>query len=99
MALVGDRAMAGYNRRFRGQSGSTDVLSFADPAFEEGAEYLGDIVISVETAQRQGDGRLMEEVKVLGLHGLLHLLGYDHETDDGEMVSLEKRLRQEFQLT
>ena len=92
--FVGDRAMRLANRQFRGKDKSTDVLSFPG---EEG--YLGDILISVPTARRQaaaaghGVGR---ELKVLLLHGILHCLGYDHETDQGEMERLERRLRKRW---
>jgi probable rRNA maturation factor len=61
-----------------------------------GAEYLGDIVIATGVAQRQADEvghPVSTELKVLALHGLLHLLGYDHETDAGEMARIEARLR------
>jgi len=67
------------------------------PACEEGTEGLGDILISVEAAERnaRGLGRtLHQELDVLALHGFLHVLGYDHETDDGTMDRLERRLRQ-----
>ncbi len=99
--LVNDRAMRGFNRRFRNRPGATDVLSFPDQ--RESWEprdhtYAGDIVISVETAERQRRGRLEEELKLLSLHGLLHLLGYDHETDHGKMNNVESRLRKEFGL-
>ena len=99
VAFVSDRAMRGLNRRWRGKSGTTDVLSF--PAGDEefvGAEgrSLGDVVISVEQAARQAAARGLgfeNEVGQLILHGLLHLCGYDHETDRGEMNALELRLR------
>jgi probable rRNA maturation factor len=95
IALVfgGDRLLRRLNRDYRGQDRPTDVLSFPGPGGEEG---LGDVVISVETAGRNAHrlGRtLAQELDVLALHGLLHLLGYDHETDDGAMDRLERRLR------
>ncbi len=93
LVLTGDRAIHELNRRYRGQDKPTDVLSFAGPGGEHG---LGDIVISVETALRNARhlGRtLPRELDVLALHGFLHLLGYDHETDDGTMDRLEARLR------
>lgn len=89
--FVSDREMRRVNRDFRGKDKSTDVLSFPG---EEG--HLGDVMISVPTARRQaaeaghGVGR---ELKVLLLHGVLHCMGYDHETDQGEMERLERRLR------
>jgi probable rRNA maturation factor len=91
--------MRELNRRWRGKKGTTDVLSFpsAQDEFEklEGAN-LGDVVISVEQAARQAaehDLSFETEVAQLILHGLLHLCGYDHETDTGEMNRLELRLR------
>ncbi|MDT5062410.1 MAG: putative rRNA maturation factor [Acidobacteriota bacterium] len=99
VAFVSDRAMRELNRRWRGKGGTTDVLSFpaAQDEFEklEGLR-LGDVVISVEQAARQaGEHGLSfeREVAQLILHGLLHLCGYDHETDKGEMNRFELRLR------
>ncbi|HEX8890820.1 MAG TPA: rRNA maturation RNase YbeY [Pyrinomonadaceae bacterium] len=99
VAFVSDRAMRELNSRWRGKKGTTDVLSFpADQdEFEksEGAT-LGDVVISVEQAARQAGEHGLgfeNEVKQLILHGLLHLCGHDHETDNGEMNRLELRLR------
>ena len=95
--LVSDNGMRSFNRRFRGKSASTDVLSFvgdgaADPA---GVRHLGDILISVARAEsqaREAQHALDRELKVLVLHGYLHLLGYDHETDDGEMMQLQGKM-------
>lgn len=100
LALVGDARIQELNRDFRGYDKPTDVLSFA--GVDESVDYLGDIVISVETAARQARRRrsnLKRELKVLTLHGFLHLLGYDHETDNGEMRRLEYRLRRRFRIT
>ena len=99
VAFVSDRTMRALNRRWRGKRGTTDVLSF--PAEQAELEKLsgatlGDVVISVEQAARQaGEHGLTfdEEIAQLILHGLLHLCGYDHEADDGEMNALELRLR------
>jgi probable rRNA maturation factor len=91
--LTGDRRIRALNARFRHKDEPTDVLSFPGPG---GAEGLGDVVISVETAERNARrfGRsLAAELDVLALHGFLHVLGHDHETDDGEMDRLERRLR------
>ena len=92
--FAGDREMRRVNRDFRGKDKTTDVLSFpGDP--EEGG-HLGDILISVPTARRQAEaaGHPVErELKVLLLHGILHCVGYDHETDDGTMERLERKLR------
>ena len=98
VVLISDLAMKSYNRQFRGQDRTTDVLAFPDD--EDGQEdfYLGDILICVETADRQRKKSLLKELKVLSLHGLLHLLGYDHHTDGGMMQTLERKLRREFQL-
>ena len=99
VVLLSDAAMRKYNREFRGEDRATDVLSF--PNEEEGGEeepYLGDILICVDAAARQHRETLLAELQTLSLHGLLHLLGYDHETDQGEMETLEGRLRREFQL-
>jgi rRNA maturation RNase YbeY len=99
IAFVSDRAMRELNRRWRGKRGTTDVLSFpaGQDEFEqlEGAT-LGDVVISVERAGAQAakHGLSFEsEVEQLILHGMLHLCGYDHERDEGEMNALELRLR------
>ena len=96
LVLTGDRALRTLNARYRGKDKATDVLSFPGPG---GSEGLGDIVISVETAARnaRGLGRtLPQELDVLALHGFLHCLGYDHETDDGTMDRLEGRLRRKI---
>lgn len=91
----GLRAMAGMNRAYRGKEGATDVLSF--PGEPEG--HLGDVVVCVPQAALQaGDRRhsLEREVRLLLLHGVLHCLGHDHETDDGTMERLERRLRRRW---
>jgi probable rRNA maturation factor len=99
LAFVSDRAMRELNRRWRGKTGTTDVLSFpaAQDEFERAAgASLGDVVISTEQAARQSAEHSLDldgEIAQLVLHGLLHLCGYDHETDDGEMNALELRLR------
>ncbi|MEM9594176.1 MAG: rRNA maturation RNase YbeY [Acidobacteriota bacterium] len=104
--FVSDREMAGLNQVYRHKAGSTDVLSFpGDLASESGPPtatpfddeaHLGDLVISVPTARRQAAERghgTDRELRLLALHGILHCLGHDHETDDGEMEQLEARLR------
>jgi probable rRNA maturation factor len=93
LVLTGDAPVRALNRRYRGQDKPTDVLSFPGPGGEAG---LGDVVISVETARanaRRLGRTLLQELDVLALHGFLHVLGYDHETDDGTMDRLERRLR------
>lgn len=95
--FVGDRAMRTLNRRYRGKDRTTDVLSFS---LREGAfshiqpEVLGDIVIAVPTAARQAveaGHTLGREIEVLLVHGLLHLLGYDHERSEGEERRMKRR--------
>ena len=96
--FAGDLTVRRLNRDFRGQDKTTDVLSFPGDESPEG-RHLGDIVISVPTAERQAAGRgavLEQEVKLLLLHGVLHCLGHDHETDKGEMEKLEGRLRRRW---
>jgi len=92
VAVVSDARVRRLNRLYRGTNRATDVLSF--PAGEPG--NLGDVVIAAGVAARQarraGHSRAVE-LRVLALHGLLHLLGYDHEHDDGRMARLERRLR------
>jgi probable rRNA maturation factor len=92
VAVVGDARVRQLNRRYRAKNAPTDVLSF--PAEEP--DQLGDVVIALGVARRQAAGAghsLSTEFRVLALHGLLHLLGYDHERDAGEMSRLERRLR------
>jgi probable rRNA maturation factor len=99
VAFVSDRAMRELSWRWRGKRGTTDVLSFPaeQDEFERAAgASLGDVVISLEQAGRQAAEHGLDfegEVAQLILHGLLHLCGYDHERDDGEMNALELTLR------
>jgi probable rRNA maturation factor len=89
---------------FRKKDKATDVLSFSAEALEGGtgpgeAPYLGDVIISLETAQRQAHQRgheLEKEIEILILHGFLHLLGYDHETDQGQMRRKELRIQKKL---
>jgi len=97
--LTTDRGIRGLNRRFRKQNKATDVLSF--PAADHGAGIAGDLAISIETAARQAAEHghsLSVELRVLMLHGLLHLKGFDHESDDGKMARREARLRAKLKL-
>jgi len=99
VAFIDDARMKELNELFRGKSSTTDVLSFPHEPdeFDPDKSNLGDIVISAEQAKKQaGDNGLTfdVEIKQLILHGLLHLCGYDHETDDGDMNAIELRLRQ-----
>jgi probable rRNA maturation factor len=108
-ALVSDRRMKELNSLFRGKSETTDVLSFPanretfeiQPALNGTDHFLGDIVISAEQAQRQAKSNrlsLEREIKQLILHGVLHLCGYDHERDDGEMNARELELRKKLKI-
>jgi probable rRNA maturation factor len=100
IAIVDDEAMRNLNRKFRKKNKTTDVLTF--PADDSDADPnatgrpLGDIVISIDQARRQATDQkhsLATEVRYLILHGILHALGYDHETDNGEMNALEVKVR------
>jgi probable rRNA maturation factor len=114
ICFVSDPAIARLNREFRAKHGPTDVLSFparransrrAHP-LRHGREtrpgdYIGDIVISPQTARRyarRSSRGLASELRVLILHGMIHLAGYDHESDEGEMMRLERRLRRRLGL-
>jgi probable rRNA maturation factor len=113
ICLVSDAEIARMNEAYRKKKGPTDVLSFpavarrkpvtprriaSGPKLET---YLGDVAISPATAKRyarKNGRRLPDELRILILHGVLHLLGYDHETDHGEMNRIENRLRKRFEL-
>jgi probable rRNA maturation factor len=98
--LADDLTLRRLNRSFRGKNKSTDILSFPSPD-EISAVHAGDLAISLETASRQAGEyghSLRDEVRILLLHGLLHLSGLDHETDDGEMAAREAALRRELSL-
>jgi probable rRNA maturation factor len=101
VALISDAAMRRYNSRYAGIDKPTDVLSFPSGKMEgtQDEPYLGDVLISVAAADRQRRNSLEEELNVLALHGVLHLLGFDHENDQGEMEALEIKLREEFQIS
>ncbi|MGA7353131.1 MAG: rRNA maturation RNase YbeY [Acidobacteriaceae bacterium] len=100
--LTGDDHIRRLNREFRRKDRPTDVLSFPSAASINGhRQPAGDIAISVETAARQADEcnhPLSTELQILALHGLLHLGGYDHETDTGRMAREEAALRRRFGL-
>ena len=103
IAFISDRQMKALNKNFRDKNTTTDVLSFPFEAdeFEVGENILGDIIISVEQASRQAaenDLDLETEIKQLILHGVLHLCGYDHENDAGEMNRLELKLREKLEI-
>ena len=97
--LTGDERLRALNLQFRGIDKPTDVLSF--PALAEIPGQGGDLAISLDTAflQAKDHGHALQtELKVLILHGLLHLAGYDHEQDKGQMRRRETRLRKQFAL-
>jgi probable rRNA maturation factor len=105
--LIGDGEMARLNETYRKKKGPTDVLSFpvvktgkagglARQVKRAGGKYLGDIAIAPAVARKNAkrlERSFPDELRVLILHGVLHLLGYDHETDRGEMERIEARLR------
>jgi probable rRNA maturation factor len=109
LALVGNARMRTLNREYRSKDYATDVLSFpTEHSVEADAlpsrprrsraavRHLGDIVIATGVAARQARDAghsVATELRVLALHGLLHLLGYDHEHDQGAMARMERRLR------
>jgi probable rRNA maturation factor len=100
--LTANQHMRRLNQQFRQKNKPTDVLSFPSHQPDDSREgYAGDLAISMEiakdNAQRLGHS-LQEEIKVLMLHGVLHLAGYDHESDQGEMARLEDRLRRKLGL-
>jgi probable rRNA maturation factor len=102
VAFVSDRRMRELNLEFRGLNRTTDVLSFPNEREQFEGSFdggIGDVVISVEQAARQAAEHGLDfetEVAQLIVHGLLHLCGYDHETDKGEMNRLELRLRRQL---
>jgi probable rRNA maturation factor len=113
ICLVSDAEIARMNEAFRKKKGPTDVLSFPSVARRRPValrrnsskgkvgEYLGDVAIAPATARRYAEksGRkLPSELRVLILHGVLHLLGYDHETDSGQMDRVERKLRKRLGL-
>jgi probable rRNA maturation factor len=104
VTFIRDRAMRRLNRDYRGIDRPTDVLSFAyhedgDAVACDETSHIGDVVVSVETAERYARELGLSfdrEIEHLVIHGALHLAGYDHETDDGEMNKLERKLRKEL---
>lgn len=98
--LTSDEEIRRLNRTFRKKNKATDVLSFPAPE-ELFEEHAGDLAISLDTAALQAESfghSLNDEVKILLLHGLLHLAGMDHEVDSGEMAAREAELRAELKL-
>ena len=105
ITFIRDGRMRELNRNFRGIDAPTDVLSFAyhedarDDEPQPDPQHLGDLVISAETAARYARELALafaREIDHLVIHGTLHLAGYDHERDNGEMNRLERRLRREL---
>lgn len=99
LLLVDDETISEINSEYRGKNEPTDVLSFPIEPFA-GAP-LGSVVISIDTAQKVASDLnhpVLVEIKILFIHGLLHLLGFDHENDNGEMQKEEEQLRAEFGL-
>jgi len=103
MLVTSSAELRALNRQFLGKNTATDVLSFppAEMRVREWKSFAGDVAISADiardNAQRLGHS-LAEEIKILALHGVLHLAGFDHERDNGEMARKEVRLRQKFKL-
>jgi len=98
--LADDPTLRQLNKNFRSKDKPTDVLSFPAPT-NFASKHAGDLAISLETAARQAATHghpLPDEIKILILHGLLHLSGEDHETDNGEMAAREATLRRELRL-
>ncbi len=102
VAIVPDARVQALNRQYRRKDTRTDVLSFPWAPKRNArrrageSDHLGDVVIAAGVARRQAKAAghsLQTELRVLALHGLLHLLGYDHERDDGRMARVERRLR------
>ena len=99
--LTGDEEIRRLNREFRGKDKATDVLSFPPGEQAGRVRVAGDLAISIETASREAErlGHSLDiELRVLLLHGTLHLAGYDHETDSGEMARKENALRKKLGL-
>ena len=99
LLVTGKARMRQLNAQFRGKDYPTDVLSFPSPSFVEG--FSGDIAISGDMAARNAQAlghSVGDEVKILVLHGVLHLAGYDHVSDNGQMAEKELRLRRKLGL-
>jgi len=100
LVLTDDKTIRELNQRFRDIDRATDVLSFPDgDELPSGRRFLGEVVISLDSARRQAEAlghRDVRELCELALHGTLHLLGYDHVRDHGEMNEIELKLRREL---
>ena len=96
IALLSDQKVRALNRKYRKTDKVTDVLSFPSTRTGVESDYLGDIAIASGVARRQAKlvgHSVQNELRLLALHGFLHLLGYDHRSDGGEMALIEGRLR------
>ncbi len=96
VVFTDDHEIARLNHEYCGHDGATDVLSFPGETGPDGVVRQGELVISVEKARSQAAQRhhsLDTEIRYLLIHGFLHLMGFDHEVDHGEMASEERRLR------
>jgi probable rRNA maturation factor len=102
IAFLNNRQIQDFNRTYRKKNYPTDILSFpVNEVTLDQDHYLGDMLISVEKAADQARSQghpLGKELQILLLHGILHLLGYDHESDSGQMDRIEKSLRKSLQL-
>src|SRR5262249_31637820 len=99
VVFLNDQQMMTYNRDYRNKDYPTDVLSFQVNEAVDGKYYVGDILISLDrtAAQAQSKGHSSKkELRILLLHGVLHLLGYDHETDRGQMNRLERKMQRDL---
>ena len=101
--VTSSHELRSLNRQFRGVDKPTDVLSFPSPdaAHREAKRLAGEVAISVDIARENADRlghSVADEIKILALHGILHLAGYDHENDNGEMARKEMRLRRNLKL-
>ena len=96
IVFLNDQQMMTYNRDYRNKNYATDVLSFPVNETVDGKYYVGDILISLDRTEAQAQSKghsSSEELRILLLHGVLHLLGYDHETDHGQMNRLERKMQ------
>ena len=99
LMVTDNRELRALNLRFKGADRATDVLSFPAPVFVRG--FAGDIAISVEIAAKNArlhGHSVSDEIRILVLHGVLHLAGYDHDSDNGEMASRELLMRKRLSL-
>lgn len=97
--ITGSREIGVLNSRFRKKNQPTDVLSFTPTVYRE--DFAGDIAISADIAARNARSlghSVFDEIRILILHGVLHLAGYDHESDNGQMANKEQRLRRKLGL-